>query len=100
MDEIMIVTGLVGALVASSYKWGYFVFATVALFFIAWNVTWVGRKRKFCLSLCNYSSLTFQSQTLEHLVEPLAELTLCVAHGPSSSGSSTQSPGAFPRVAM
>jgi bacteriorhodopsin len=44
MDEVMIVTGLVGALVASSYKWGYFVFATVALFFIAYNVTWVGRK--------------------------------------------------------
>ena len=45
MDEVMIVTGLVGALVASSYKWGYFVFATVALFFIAFNVIWVGRKR-------------------------------------------------------
>jgi bacteriorhodopsin len=43
LDEIMIVTGLVGALVASSYKWGYFVFATVALFGIAYNVTWVGR---------------------------------------------------------
>jgi bacteriorhodopsin len=57
MDEIMIVTGLVGALVASSYKWGYFVFATVALFFIAWNVTWVGRKRKF-LSFSVNSSLT------------------------------------------
>jgi bacteriorhodopsin len=26
VDEIMIVTGLVGALVRSSYKWGYFVF--------------------------------------------------------------------------
>jgi bacteriorhodopsin len=43
MDEIMVVTGLVGALVASSYKWGYFVFAMVALFFIAFNVCWVGR---------------------------------------------------------
>jgi bacteriorhodopsin len=43
MDEIMVVTGLVGALVASSYKWGYFVFAMVALFFIAWNVVFVGR---------------------------------------------------------
>jgi bacteriorhodopsin len=42
-DEVMVVTGLVGALVASSYKWGYFVFATVALFFIAFNVTHVGR---------------------------------------------------------
>ncbi|KAI9740076.1 MAG: ion channel activity [Claussenomyces sp. TS43310] len=43
LDEIMIVTGLVGALVASSYKWGYFVFATVALFGIAYNVCWVAR---------------------------------------------------------
>ncbi|KAF4626768.1 hypothetical protein G7Y89_g11388 [Cudoniella acicularis] len=44
LDEVMVVTGLVGALVASSYKWGYFLFATVALFFIAWNATWVARK--------------------------------------------------------
>jgi bacteriorhodopsin len=43
MDEVMVITGLVGALVASSYKWGYFVFATVALFFIAYNVVLVGR---------------------------------------------------------
>jgi len=43
IDEIMIVTGLVGALVASSYKWGYFVFAMVALFFIFYNVVVVGR---------------------------------------------------------
>lgn len=39
----MIVTGLVGALVSSSYKWGYFVFAMFALFFIAYNLLWVGR---------------------------------------------------------
>ncbi|KAG9233694.1 hypothetical protein BJ875DRAFT_505239 [Amylocarpus encephaloides] len=44
VDEVMIVTGLVGALVSSNYKWGYFVFAMVALFFIAYNVTWVGRQ--------------------------------------------------------
>jgi len=43
IDEIMIVTGLVGALVVSSYKWGYFVFAMFALFFIAYNVVLVGR---------------------------------------------------------
>jgi bacteriorhodopsin len=46
MDEVMVITGLVGALVASSYKWGYFVFAMFALFFIAFNVVHVGRKRK------------------------------------------------------
>jgi len=43
IDEIMIITGLVGALVVSSYKWGYFVFAMLALFFIAYNVVLVGR---------------------------------------------------------
>jgi bacteriorhodopsin len=43
LDWVMVITGLVGALVASSYKWGYFVFATVALFGIAYNVVWVGR---------------------------------------------------------
>jgi bacteriorhodopsin len=43
IDEVMVVTGLVGALVTSSYKWGYFVFAMFALFFIAYNLLWVGR---------------------------------------------------------
>ena len=44
VDEIMIITGLVGALVASRYKWGYFVFAMLALFFVFWNVSFVGPK--------------------------------------------------------
>lgn len=35
-DLVMIITGLVGALVASSYKWGYYVFGNVALFYIWW----------------------------------------------------------------
>ncbi|RDW74098.1 family A G protein-coupled receptor-like protein [Coleophoma crateriformis] len=42
-DIIMVVTGLVGALVGSSYKWGYFTFAQLSLFFIAYNVVVVGR---------------------------------------------------------
>ena len=29
IDWIMIITGLIGALVSSSYKWGYFAFGTV-----------------------------------------------------------------------
>lgn len=40
----MIITGLVGALTSSSYKWGYFVFAMLALFGIAWNVLWTARE--------------------------------------------------------
>jgi bacteriorhodopsin len=31
VDEVMVVTGLVGALVKSSYKWGYFAFGTITL---------------------------------------------------------------------
>ena len=38
IDEIMIVTGLVGALVKSSYKWGYYTFGCVAFLFVAWTV--------------------------------------------------------------
>jgi bacteriorhodopsin len=50
MDEVMIITGLVGALVVSRYKWGYFVFGCAALFFIAWNVVFVGRKHSAAIS--------------------------------------------------
>jgi bacteriorhodopsin len=49
MDEVMVVTGLVGALVASSYKWGYFTFAQAALFFIAYNVILVGQQHATAL---------------------------------------------------
>ena len=30
----VVVSGLVGALVASSYKWGYYVFGCVSLFYV------------------------------------------------------------------
>jgi len=50
LDEVMVVTGLVGALVATSYKWGYFVFATVALFGIAYNVVYVGLQHATAIS--------------------------------------------------
>lgn len=43
VDEVMIVTGLVGALVRSSYKWGYFVFGCFALFAIAYTLIWEAR---------------------------------------------------------
>lgn len=44
IDEIMIVTGLVGALVRSVYKWGYFVFGCAALFFVVWTLVFDARK--------------------------------------------------------
>lgn len=43
MNEVMVVTGLVGALVKSSYKWGYFTFGCVAFFFVAYTVVFEGR---------------------------------------------------------
>ena len=64
IDEIMIITGLIGALVRSSYKvlhpfhvssrdsvglhlhlqWAYWTFGMFALFAVAWTVTWTARK--------------------------------------------------------
>ena len=35
--EVLVISGLVGSLVASSYKWGYFVFGMMGLFYI-WYV--------------------------------------------------------------
>ncbi|KAK5114200.1 hypothetical protein LTR85_010265 [Meristemomyces frigidus] len=44
IDEVMIVTGLVGALVRSSYKWGYFTFGCVALLYITYVLVWEARR--------------------------------------------------------
>lgn len=43
VDEIMIITGLVGALVTSGYKWAYFVFGCVALIYIVYQLVWEAR---------------------------------------------------------
>jgi bacteriorhodopsin len=43
LDEIMIITGLVGALVSSSYKWGYFAFGCAALAYIVYELVWTAR---------------------------------------------------------
>ncbi|KAK4609120.1 hypothetical protein CLAFUR4_14417 [Fulvia fulva] len=50
VDEVMIITGLVGALVASSYKWGYFVFGCVAMFWIIYILVWEGRRHANAIS--------------------------------------------------
>merc|ERR1712071_122491 len=39
-DLVMIITGLVGALVTSSYKWGYFAFGCAALVYIWFILMW------------------------------------------------------------
>ncbi|KAJ4419823.1 hypothetical protein N0V82_004758 [Gnomoniopsis sp. IMI 355080] len=43
-DEIMIVTGLVGALTQTSYKWGYWVFGMFAFFFVVYELVVDGRR--------------------------------------------------------
>ncbi|KAL2065470.1 hypothetical protein VTL71DRAFT_3140 [Oculimacula yallundae] len=57
VDEIMIVTGLVGALVASQYKWGYFVFAMLALFYVFYNVSFVGAKHAKHIKASNNTNI-------------------------------------------
>ena len=42
-DEIMIVTGLVGALTQSSYKWGYWTFGMFAFFYVFYSLVFIGR---------------------------------------------------------
>jgi bacteriorhodopsin len=44
VDEIMIVTGLIGALVESRYKWGFYAFGCAALLFIVWELVITCRK--------------------------------------------------------
>lgn len=43
-DEFMVVTGLVGALVKTSYKWGYYCFGCVALGYIVFILVWDARR--------------------------------------------------------
>lgn len=43
IDEVMIVTGLIGALVASSYKWGFFAFGCAAQGYIWYVLLGPGR---------------------------------------------------------
>ncbi|KXT16998.1 hypothetical protein AC579_7431 [Pseudocercospora musae] len=43
LDEVMIVTGLLGALVKTSYKWGYYTIGCVAMFGVFWSLIGQGR---------------------------------------------------------
>jgi len=43
-DEVMIITGLVGALVHSQYKWGFYVFGCVAMFMVFYTLIFSARK--------------------------------------------------------
>lgn len=43
-DEIMIITGLIGALTQTRYKWGFWTFGMIALFYVTWILVMDGRK--------------------------------------------------------
>lgn len=43
-DEIMIVTGLVGALTRTTYKWGFWTFGMAAFFFVVYELLWDARR--------------------------------------------------------
>ncbi|KAJ1033010.1 hypothetical protein NDA16_000289 [Ustilago loliicola] len=43
-DLVMIITGLVGALVESTYKWGFFTMGCVAMFYVFWVIYGPGLK--------------------------------------------------------
>jgi len=45
VDWVMIITGLVGALVHSQYKWGYFTFGCAALVYIVYQLAFEARRR-------------------------------------------------------
>ncbi|KAF7191019.1 hypothetical protein HII31_07643 [Pseudocercospora fuligena] len=45
LDELMVVTGLVGALTKSRYKWGFFAFGCAAMLFVFWELAMVARPR-------------------------------------------------------
>ena len=43
MDEVMIVTGLLGALTSTTYKWGYWMFGMFAFLIVVYNLVFTGR---------------------------------------------------------
>ncbi|KAI0928480.1 hypothetical protein AcW1_005715 [Taiwanofungus camphoratus] len=47
MSIVVVVSGLVGALVHSTYKWGYFTFGVSALFYVWYSLLWHGSRTTF-----------------------------------------------------
>jgi len=43
-DEVMVVTGLIGALTQTSYKWGFWTFGMFAFFFVVYEILIDGRR--------------------------------------------------------
>lgn len=54
VDEVMIVTGLIGALTNTSYKWGYWLFGMLALFYVIYILAIQGRMYAKAIGPKNY----------------------------------------------
>jgi len=63
-DLVMIITGLVGALIPSSYKWGFWTFGTVAMFYVLWILLGPARKSAKDLGGGFQRSLTISASIL------------------------------------
>lgn len=48
-DEVMVVTGLIGALTQTTYKWGFFTIGCVAFFFVVYEILIDGRRHAAAL---------------------------------------------------
>ncbi|WRT64275.1 uncharacterized protein IL334_001206 [Kwoniella shivajii] len=66
-DLVMIVTGLVGALVVSSYKWGFYAFGCAALFYIWWVLAGPARSSAGALGPGYKSAFTKSAAILSFL---------------------------------
>ncbi|WWC99818.1 hypothetical protein V866_006726 [Kwoniella sp. B9012] len=66
-DLVMIVTGLVGALVATSYKWGFYTFGCAALFYIWWVLAGPARASAGALGADYKSAFTSSAAILSFL---------------------------------
>jgi len=81
-DLVMIITGLVGALVESSYKWAFFVFGNMALFYIWWALFGPARSTSGVIGAAYKKSFTASAGILSFLW-----LLYPVAWGLSDGGS-------------
>ncbi|CAI6336819.1 unnamed protein product [Periconia digitata] len=74
VDEIMIITGLVGALVRSIYKFGFFAFGCFALFYIIYHLAWESRRNaaRYGADVSRVFLLTGSLTTLLWICYPIA----------------------------
>lgn len=63
----MVVAGLIGALVPTRYKWGYFAGGCVALFYVTWALIFPGRANARALGAEAYKAYMSSAVILSFL---------------------------------